>query len=352
MFSFINTNKISIGEIQSFQLRRLTALWGFSEAAVGGILHAFKVPVTGLFLGSFAVIFISLIFYYSKDPYEILRATLIVILVKFFVSPYSPITAYFAVLLQGILGFTLFYFKILFKTSAIVLGILALLSTAIQKVLIYTLLFGFTFWKSINVFYRLVLEQFFNSTKGLAEVNISILIIGVYIFLHIVLGIYAGIVAGNLPDWIDKYHDELKNQLHYDTSANLKIPPKGKRKQWWRRKSSIIIVVLILGLLALSYLYPEFGENHIVNILIMLLRAFAILFIWLILVLPIVNKLFKKFAKKKGNKYSEEINNIVSLFPQFKLIIKKGWELSQYKKGFSKLKYFFTIVFIFLLKYE
>ena len=46
---------------------RITALWGFSEATLGGILHAFKIPFTGLFVGSAAVIFISLIAHFTNE---------------------------------------------------------------------------------------------------------------------------------------------------------------------------------------------------------------------------------------------------------------------------------------------
>lgn len=117
---------------------------------LGGILHVFKIPVTGLFIGSSAVVFISLIFYYSKKPRQILESTFIVVLVKFIVSPYSPITAYFAVFVQGFFGFLFFYFNVFYKTASILLSITAVTLSGIQKLIIYTLLFGFTFWKSIN----------------------------------------------------------------------------------------------------------------------------------------------------------------------------------------------------------
>jgi hypothetical protein len=48
-------------------VQRLTALWALSEAAFGGVLHAFQVPFTGLFINASAIIFITLIAYYSKN---------------------------------------------------------------------------------------------------------------------------------------------------------------------------------------------------------------------------------------------------------------------------------------------
>jgi hypothetical protein len=88
---------------------KITALWAFSESAFGGILHALSIPFRGIFINSAAVLY-----YYSycivfKNKKEILKSTLIVLLIKALVSPYTPLTAYFAVTIQGLLG--IFYFS-------------------------------------------------------------------------------------------------------------------------------------------------------------------------------------------------------------------------------------------------
>lgn len=67
---------------KNLAVERITAMWVLSEAALGGILHAFKIPLTGLFLNSSAFIFIALIAYYAQKSGAIQRATLIALLVK------------------------------------------------------------------------------------------------------------------------------------------------------------------------------------------------------------------------------------------------------------------------------
>jgi len=49
---------------------KLTALGAFYEAALGGLLHAFKIPMRGIFIGGSAAILISLFAYFSdrKEP--------------------------------------------------------------------------------------------------------------------------------------------------------------------------------------------------------------------------------------------------------------------------------------------
>ena len=159
----ISQNRIN----NSLIIWRITALWGFSEAALGGILHAFKIPFTGLFVGSAAVIFISLIAHFSKDDSNsvnkkgtILKATFTVLLIKGFVSPYTPFTAYFAVLLQGFIGELIFSSSKHFKLSTILLGILTLVTSALQKIIILAIVFGNSLWESIDDFAKFILNQF------------------------------------------------------------------------------------------------------------------------------------------------------------------------------------------------
>ncbi len=54
MYTLSNSNAIT----------KLILLWAFSESALGGMLHALRIPLTGLFVGGSAVIFISLIAHY------------------------------------------------------------------------------------------------------------------------------------------------------------------------------------------------------------------------------------------------------------------------------------------------
>ena len=70
------TNNISADLRESkidyqISILKITTLWAFSESAFGGILHALKIPMRGIILNSAAVLFISLIAYFSKNSKEI-----------------------------------------------------------------------------------------------------------------------------------------------------------------------------------------------------------------------------------------------------------------------------------------
>ncbi len=82
-----------------------------------------------------------------RNDSEILKSALIVILIKALVSPHSPLTAYFAVGIQGLLGYLLFSTKKFYTFSALLLGIFTLFFSGIQKIVVLTILFGNNLWK-------------------------------------------------------------------------------------------------------------------------------------------------------------------------------------------------------------
>ena len=57
---------------------RLIALWILIESFLGGILHGFKIPVTGLMVGGSAMISIIFIARYFPSKGSILKAMLVV----------------------------------------------------------------------------------------------------------------------------------------------------------------------------------------------------------------------------------------------------------------------------------
>src|SRR5438105_7088855 len=86
---------------------RIIALWVICETLLGGIIHSFNIPFSGILLSGFAVMCICLIEKVGERG-SILKATVIVIVFKFLLSPQTPPAAYLAVFIQGILGEVLF----------------------------------------------------------------------------------------------------------------------------------------------------------------------------------------------------------------------------------------------------
>ena len=80
-------------------------------------------------------------------------------IVKGIVSPHTPITAYIAVGFQGIMGELLLRSKKYLLLSSIGLGVITLLQSALQKIVILTIVYGNSLWESIDVFVNFILDQ-------------------------------------------------------------------------------------------------------------------------------------------------------------------------------------------------
>lgn len=331
---------------------RITALWAFSEAALGGVLHALKIPFTGLFIGGAAVIFLSLIANFASRKSIIIQATLIVILIKGVVSPYTPLNAYFSVFFQGALAYVLFSIIPSNKISSFLLGVITLSFSAFQKVIVLTVLFGNTLWESIDTFGHYVSSEFLMNNSS-TDFQLSWLLIGAYGSIHLFGGIVFGITAGRTPKWILNNVDEAKKYnellLGKDEKINLQPDRKKKKKAWWKRKSTIVIGLFSVSMITISYLNPQLDDNLAFHILIMLIRSILITYIWFGLLSPILIKWVKKYLLQKKSEYSKEVNQILTLFPYFKGIINFSWEETKGEKNYKRVIPFLKNSFILLL---
>ena len=161
---------------------------------LGGIIHGFKIPVSGLVVGSCAVICICLIAWYVPARGAIIKATLIVAIFKMMLSPQAPPPAYIAVFFQGLMGELLLRNKKYYRAACLSLAILALLESAMQRILVLTIIYGNDLWKVIN--------DFIYSFGGQPGTDYSFFLISWYILVHLIAGVLVGIWAGFLPQRI------------------------------------------------------------------------------------------------------------------------------------------------------
>lgn len=315
---------------------------------LGGVLHAFHIPLTGLFINGSSVLFISLIGYYSENRREILKATLIVLLIKAGVSPYTPPAAYFAVSIQGLLGEILFRPKKFFYISTVIFGTITLTLSSMQKIFLLTLVYGTDLWESLNRFGNYISEQFFFLGK---IDNVSFIMIGFYIGFHMLSGFIIGIMASNLPGWIRETHIEINMEKisKIQNSGYKNRKKKRKRKLWIQRPSGILILVLAVVIVILTYIFPYFSKTAGFRAIVMIVRSIIIMSIWFFFISPWFVKFYKKFFKGKENKYSKEVSSAISLLPLFRAIVVYNWRISGGIFFLKRVKQFIVNTFIYIL---
>ncbi|MDC1221150.1 hypothetical protein N8Z47_00620 [Salibacteraceae bacterium] len=299
---------------------RITMLWAITECGLGGFFHAIQSPFTGLLVGGLSVIYISMIALISKQKaheswpsqaraivYDIGKSALFVLLVKALISPHSPIGAYFAVSLQAIIGIILFGLIPSFKLAAIITSVLATVSSAVQKILILLLLFGSSLFEAIDGFILAASQKlhFVNLPAGFSTSKTLAL---TYVAVYAIGGICIGIIAIQMPSWMNKRASELGAIMsEYGTLdfKNLKQPKKQKS----------FAIILFVGLLIITLSFQFFFVSS-ESALWQLIRTTSILIIWFLFIRPILKWWVSRLAEKNKHGLKQQLGIIKHDLPR------------------------------------
>jgi nucleoside-triphosphatase THEP1 len=316
---------------------RLIALWILNEAMLGGIIHGFKIPVSGLVVGSCAVICICLIAWYVPVKGAIIRATIIVAIFKMMLSPQAPPPAYIAVFFQGLMGELLFWNRRFFKLSCFLFAILALLESGLQRILVLTIIYGNDLWKVINDFIN-------GLTKQKTQTNYSLFIGSAYGMLHLIAALFVGWWASVLPSRIKTWSRQTQNTIVGNKQDTIIVPEKRKKK---RLKTGLLIIWIILLLLYVQSYYrigtPLLPTHTSLKILI---RSIIIILTWIFIVAPLLKRLLHYWLQRKKAVSQKDVEQVVKLLPETQQIISQSWSSSAGNKGWKRIAAWARLVLI------
>lgn len=337
-FDELIMNEIWLTNIQrKLAIQRLTALWAFAESGLGGVLHTLKAPFTGLIVGGFAIILIIFIAKISDKKYEILfKSLIIVLIVKLTVSPVTPITAYIAVSFQASLGYVLFKLFNINFISIFLLSTIAMLESAIQKLIVLILFFGESFWKANDVLNNFILTQF-----NFAENFNKNWIISIYLLIYLLVGILISFMT----------HSILKNISNPKFCCDFKleesfVKQSGNTKNKWMLILCFYVVIIFLLMISFDKSLKLF------SIIKLLTWSIFIIVIWFLIVTPLLTNLLLSLLEKKKTKYRVEVNEILNLIPHLNSITKNAWLQSSSSKGFQRITHFISLLLIWSITFS
>ena len=310
---------------------KLTALWALNESGLGGFLHVFNSPFTGLIVGGIAILLISLIAYYAENKWQsIFKALIIVLIIKMAVSPYSPFTAYISVSFQAVFGAFLFSNFSWKGITLMVLGVVTFLQSALQKLLKLTIVYGTEFWEAINIYGAWIQ----NKMNYIIESSATSVIITTYLLIYGVFGLLVG-------HFIKSVIKIIAQKETTDFYFNLEsVSNKTQNKKSILRSKVIWIWLITIATIVLAFTFfggALFGWKKAVYIV---LRSFLILLLWYLVLGPLVLKMIHKYLRKKESLYENDISNAMDLFPYFRQIISYTWKETKHLKGYTRFKYF------------
>jgi hypothetical protein len=304
---------------------RIVALWAVCEGMLGGIIHGINMPGTGLLVSSGAVICISLLAWYFPAKGIILKATIIVCIFKMLLSPHSPPTAYIAVLFQGLMGELLFVGRRTFKFSCIMLAVLALVESAIQRILVLTIIYGTGLWKAA--------DQFISKLTGEKHItNFSWYIAIGYVLLHLVVGFFIGRYASGLPAGLHRKFVAIKTE-----EEPTNIPGA-------RRSSKRIALFITWFCLLVLYIQSAFRLGNPLlpasDVLQIIIRSVLIVFLWYFILSPLLSRWLKKWLQGKQYLLKDDVEAIVEIFPWTRQLLVQSWRSSGDARGLQRLSVF------------
>lgn len=342
--STILENKISTNNII---ITKLTALWALNESGLGGMMFALHIPLTGFFVGGFAIILIGLIAFYSDNDFkQIIKATVLVLIIKAIASPHAPPPAYLAVAFQGVTGAVLFSFIRNYKFAAILLAMLAMAESSLQKIIVTTLIYGKSIWIALD-----------KSIEGLSkdfsihsEVRFSYWIMGSYVLIHIVWSILLGVFSGRLPQLIHKHAPAIldiyqNSATGYDNAdQQLSTQRKNKSMRWL---SFVLILLFVVIVFLVSGMYAHY------KILYVIVRGVAAVLLLFFVLRPIMTLAIQYWLKKQHRETKREAMEVMALMPGLKSFVKPSWQMANTNRGsMGRLRYFILSMIILTLYHE
>jgi cell division protein FtsL len=317
-------------------INRLTALWALGESGLGGWMHALKLPFTGIFVGGFAVLIIGLIAYYSKNSAkQILKATLLVLLVKAAVSPQSPLPAYIAVSFQGLIGALLFWLMPRIQLTSVIFGIIAMLESALQMVLMKTIVYGMAIWEALDMFFGKITKELHLSQN----ISFSLWVIGGYCGGYALWGLILGIWINRLPKQLDQ-----RSEAIYEEAAKLKNSGADltiSRKQ--KRNTRMVVAFSILLFIVSVFLMSGSSMSKAVYIII---RTVAVLLAIYYIIVPTTKWLLQKFIDNQQAKNRAEMQGLIDQLPELRSYLRPAYTIASNK--YRGLKRYREFVFILL----
>jgi len=310
---------------------RLSALWALVEITLGGVLHAMRIPLTGLFVGSMALACVYLIARSTTSYRVVLQAMVSVMAIKMMATPHASPFSYVAMAIQTLCCIPLIGHKGHSRKWVTSMFLLASLYSPMQKIVILYITFG-------HQGLMVVLEEFRKwLAPGLTTTELMLIPLVLWLGIHLVAGFF---LAKWLHTWVaqgagkQELHDEW---IRYDIIDTH--PPYSQRRSTTRKVLLNVAVVLIVVLL---YLY----ESVMPTWIHVLWRPLFIILFWQLIFRPIISIISKRWTS--GGKDDGNVQVVMDELPRMWSIIKFARRKSSDVVGWVDRYYVFLKVTILL----
>ena len=296
---------------------RLVALWVLAESFLGGLLHGLKLPVTGLLVGGSAMLCIMPMAWHFPKRGSVLKAMMLVMLMKFSLSPHSPFPAYLAVLFQGITGEFLLRGRRFFLLKCLLFGFLGMMESAVQRLLVLVFISGTEIWEALDLWVSKV-------SSGLGPARFSQWLALAYLLVHALAGLALGRLGWTLVSDSGNHFPRLQPE------NVLAVSPKSGKKKRSIAGPFFALLALMLWMMLKSDLYPFAAKvPFYVPLLLRMVWLYGLL---VYLLVPVLDGIFRKFLAGRAAAYSGTLEEIKELLPEMLSMVRQAWKMRKKQK--------------------
>jgi hypothetical protein len=284
------------------QFVALTALWAFVESGLGGVLHAFHLPFTGIVLGGFSVLIISLLANRSQVIVrDVLLALLTVAAIKAIANPLTSPFAYIALTFQALWGALIYSICRQCTWAHLLFAIGAMLESAAQQLLTATLLAGKAFWVAMQGLSEIVCKIFHIQSSSHPNFTLVYIYLGIFCAWGLLLGLWLRKLPAQLHARLELYKGLLTE------SRQQVLVPKSRRRYPW-------IVLGAALFLITSFAMPIAAFKA--SVITFTIRAVCAILIWRYFIIPLWSPLMAKWSAQyfKKNHHASEVKAYMPWF--------------------------------------
>ncbi|NNF32588.1 MAG: hypothetical protein HKN68_00655 [Saprospiraceae bacterium] len=315
---------------------RLTALWAFAECGIGGVLHAFKLPITGLVVGGIAITILSIIRALSGSDFRknILQALAVVIVIKATITPHAGITAYLAVAFQGISAVIFYSLIPSFKIGTILHCMVSMIESALQKVLVLLVLYGETLLKAIDK-----LGSWVSSMLDVPVDTISMSLISGYTVFFALWGLFIAWMAIRLTKVIQSVLNKERYTIEISKSSETLMGARRRKRKGW-----LILLLILVALLIYSFFIEQEANGWI-----LLFRVIVVMIVFYKVIGPLLARALASFIKKYRASNTSYMQYVLDALPYTGVIAKKAWKENNHRPFLGKIRHFMIDVIMYQL---
>jgi hypothetical protein len=221
---------------------------------------------------------------------------------------------------------------------SVIFGAVTMLESAIQKLLVLTLIFGKSWLYALDAYFESVVSIF-----GLSpDAKGSQMVVGGYLGLYVLWGIVLGVWVYFLPRQLA---DRQEHYTHIVAEAADNLPAKSPRK----RRNSMLFGIGLALLFVMSYFFLS-GQNTSGKALTVLLRTACIVMLWMWVVLPLWSRMMKNWLQKQTDK-RQDIAEVLGFMPEISAYVRPLYRDANAKfSGLKKWKEFILSLMVVTLR--